>query len=98
MARGPTPLGASLVSSDKCCSDSGGGGDFSTIPVGVLWKAYCGDATGMLPDVGLAYRLAVTGVTRGSPTEDAVDADEVVRDVSELVPSLLSDFGAGGAK
>jgi hypothetical protein len=52
----------------------------------------------MLPEVGLAYRFAVTGVARASGANEAVDADEAVWDVSELVPSLLSDLGAGGAK
>lgn len=52
----------------------------------------------MLPDVGLAYRLAVTGVPRVSLPNDAVEAAELVYEVSELVPSLLSDLGAGGAK
>lgn len=35
LARLGNPLRGSRVSSDKCCSDRGGGGDLSAIPVGV---------------------------------------------------------------
>ncbi len=39
LAREPPPLRGSLVSRERCCKDRGGGGDFSTIPVGVCCVA-----------------------------------------------------------
>lgn len=48
--RGPVPLGASPVSSERCCNERGGGGDLCAIPVGAdafcppaVSGGYCGD-------------------------------------------------------
>jgi len=87
------PLGASCVSNDRCCNDKGGGGDLSTMPVGI-----CCTPIGMSADVGVANFLAVTGVDRVSVVVLLWLEAEFPCDGSGTVPSLLKDFGAGGAR
>ena len=79
--RGTLPLRASCVSSERCCNESGGGGDRWAIPIGAdvfcppaVTVGYCGDS---VSNVGLSIFLAVKGVLLAStvPKEELEVAD-----------------------
>jgi len=57
----------------------------------------CGFIMGMSPLVGLCIFRAVMGVVPAVVTEE-VDGVEPLYQVSDTLPSLFSDLGAGGAK
>lgn len=85
MAR-PVDSGISSVSSDRCCKDNGGGGDFSAMPVGILNDGIpadpgpyrggdCGCVTVTSLPVGLIILRAVIGVVPVVVTEEGVEPE-----------------------
>lgn len=103
----------SFVSSDRCCRDNGGGGDRSDMPGGIdsagipadfsppCLGGDCGLIIGMFPVIGLCILLAVIGVLPAGVSivaTDEVEGVEPLYQVSDTLPSLLRDLGAGGAR